>query len=416
MLFVRMLMQLLVLAPLGHGLRPSVDRMFSTGEYVLKRAREESFLRFDRLIKNDNDALSQLLQRKEKLMIEKDEWVCVTGATSGIGLEVGAELAKIGYRVVLCGRDMSKLKKAQENAPRSEIVCFDLESLESIAAGAAQIVDICSPAQLKGLVLNAGAWPILLDETEDGLELGLQANYVGQALLADRLISASEPKNMSIVTLSSIAHAGYLNKDLEPILQDPAWRNREFDPNESYAAVKLMAIFYARILASFYKIKAARAVHPGLVPSTELFRAFPDAATFIQTNIPDPLGLLSTPLYQAQSLSSAAQKWATNALESPQISNLLDAAGPLKSSNRAAREIIAILLDPALPKDGPFFCDAQITDPAPIVLNDDADFSLSNRLFQWTASLLDDCGFPLTVTMKNHNTTSSVEPLESSLS
>ena len=122
----------------------------------------------------------------------------VTGASSGLGLEVAKQLALANATVVLACRNLSRCERAQSliaeaaarraSAPASTLpLALDLESLQSVAAFAAALeaelqrrVAADEPARapsLDLLVNNAGVaaqFPLRL--TEDGVEATFQAN------------------------------------------------------------------------------------------------------------------------------------------------------------------------------------------------------------------------------------------------
>ena len=56
------------------------------------------------------------------LTIENDApWALVTGATGGLGLEFCKLLAAKGYRLVITGRDASKLALIREEIPQAQV-------------------------------------------------------------------------------------------------------------------------------------------------------------------------------------------------------------------------------------------------------------------------------------------------------
>jgi len=94
--------------------------------------------------------------------ILKDRIILITGATDGIGRALSLHAAGLGARVILHGRNVSKLEQvydaveAIEVAPRPSIAVLDLasansESYISLAASVQQEF-----GRLDGLVLNAG--------------------------------------------------------------------------------------------------------------------------------------------------------------------------------------------------------------------------------------------------------------------
>ena len=83
-------------------------------------------------------------------------WPCclVTGATSGIGLQLVRQLAEAGVAVVALGRDTARLEALATRCPHLAVVQADLLDLDAIPALAARIV--AAHPRLACVVLNAG--------------------------------------------------------------------------------------------------------------------------------------------------------------------------------------------------------------------------------------------------------------------
>jgi NAD(P)-dependent dehydrogenase (short-subunit alcohol dehydrogenase family) len=136
--------------------------------------------------------------------------VVITGASSGIGLATAMALSKLGAKVFITARDQKRGNAAldvvaKETGTSPELVLFDLASLTSVRAGAAEILD--RAARIDVLVNNAGI--VLSDrkETEDGFEWTFAVNHLGPFLLTellrDRLVESSPSR---IVNVASTAH------------------------------------------------------------------------------------------------------------------------------------------------------------------------------------------------------------------
>ena len=117
----------------------------------------------------------------------------VTGANSGLGLEVARQLAIANARVVLACRDVVMCRAAAQtirlDAPASavETVQLDLSDLRSVAACAASLGRRLGSLHI--LVLNAGvASQFPIDTTIDGLERTFQINYLSHFALTTRLL------------------------------------------------------------------------------------------------------------------------------------------------------------------------------------------------------------------------------------
>jgi NAD(P)-dependent dehydrogenase (short-subunit alcohol dehydrogenase family) len=137
----------------------------------------------------------------------------VTGANSGLGLNVARELARAGARVVMAVRDTTKGAAALERLRRevpgadAQVRALDLADLESVRAFASGIDE---PVDL--LVNNAGVMALPHRRTRDGFEMQLGTNHLGHfaltGLLLPRLLNRSRDggDDARVVTVSSGAH------------------------------------------------------------------------------------------------------------------------------------------------------------------------------------------------------------------
>jgi NAD(P)-dependent dehydrogenase (short-subunit alcohol dehydrogenase family) len=137
----------------------------------------------------------------------------VTGGNSGIGLETAIGLARAGNSVIITARDPERGTQAvgeikrRSGADAVDLVVFDLGSLASTRAGAAELLDRCP--RIDVLVNNAGVVLTERRETEDGFESTFAINHLGPFLLTNLLldrIRASAPAR--IVNVASTAHRG----------------------------------------------------------------------------------------------------------------------------------------------------------------------------------------------------------------
>ena len=339
----------------------SKPTLFSRGAYFAARAREDAARAVKRQLFGDQ--LSQL-QVGGPLAIPAGGRVVVTGATSGVGLDVAREVAILGYEVVLCGRDAKKLDKAVSLVKRIskkdvEAVRFDLESLTETRKAA----DTMGTAD--GLILCAGCWPTTLRYTEDELEAGLQANHLGHFLLATRLIEAGGLKR--VVSVASTAHAATRQDRVE--LDDSLWTRRGFDPLEAYAQSKLANVLFARELPKRYDVEAVSA-HPGAVDSG-LFRDFAGALP------PDPFGLLPPTVDASlETLATTAQAFLRGVVDSAPVS-------VFKKPRAAARDVVVGLVAPGLA--GAYLSDGEPTETSPGA----ADDAAAAALWDWSRSTVD---------------------------
>ncbi len=137
--------------------------------------------------------------------------VLITGATDGIGKELGKIFAHSGAKLLLHGRNPQRLSAAVEEIAKDSgnkditPVLADFSSLNQVRAMAVQISEITSKLDL--LINNAGLYPDRKIITEDGFEQTLQVNYLAP-LPVDRLPDPCSDRQTPsrVVNLSSIGH------------------------------------------------------------------------------------------------------------------------------------------------------------------------------------------------------------------
>jgi NAD(P)-dependent dehydrogenase (short-subunit alcohol dehydrogenase family) len=197
----------------------------------------------------------------------------VTGANSGLGLELARELARHGAEVVLGCRNLSKGEEAlaqvrsAATGPDPELGRLDLADLHSVAEFAAAHAD---PGGIDLLVNNAGIMAPPRGVTADGFEAQLGTNHLGHFALTGRLLPAllRRPRPR-VVTVSSAAHR------MGRIDFDDLHGQRRYRRYRAYGQSKL-----ANLLFAFELDRRARAAGTALVSVA----AHPGyAATNIQT-------------------------------------------------------------------------------------------------------------------------------------
>ncbi|WP_337863958.1 SDR family oxidoreductase [Nitrososphaera sp.] len=190
--------------------------------------------------------------------------VClVTGATSGIGKEIAAGLARMGAAVVIVGRDRSKCKAAAleigngENEKISYLVA-DLSSQAEVRRLAGEFLDRHS--RLHVLVNNAGVFAARRAETVDGIEVTFAVNHLAPFMLT-ALLAKALAADSRVVTTSSVAHRG-----AQIDFDDIEFQKRPYSGIKAYSQSKLANILFTRELARRLPAGVlANCFHPGAV-------------------------------------------------------------------------------------------------------------------------------------------------------
>ncbi len=190
----------------------------------------------------------------------------VTGANSGIGLEIARGLAARGARVLMVARDADRGEAARVEVAEStgsdsvELLLCDLSSQRQVRELAVEVLDRCG--ELHVLVNNAG---LTLGErilTEDGIETTFAVNHLAPFLLTELLrerLVASAPAR--VVTVASDAHRG------SKIDFDDPSGGRKFSAWGAYGQSKLANILFTTELAQRLEGTGVTAtcLHPGVV-------------------------------------------------------------------------------------------------------------------------------------------------------
>jgi len=193
----------------------------------------------------------------------------ITGATSGIGLEIARGLAGRGARTVVVGRGAERAARVAEQIARStanpaveSVGVTDLALLEEVRTLSATLV--ARYPRLHILVNNAGAYFQRRDVTSEGHErtyaLNVLAPFLLTSLLSDRLRESAPAR---VVNVSSAAHRGY-HVDFDDL--ESAHRYAGF---RAYGRSKLELLLLTREFARRFAGTGVcvNAVHPGFVAS-----------------------------------------------------------------------------------------------------------------------------------------------------
>jgi NAD(P)-dependent dehydrogenase (short-subunit alcohol dehydrogenase family) len=212
--------------------------------------------------------------------------IIVTGASSGLGLEIARQLALGGARVSLACRSEERGRQALRGIEQRtgnegcELLLVDLSSQASIREAAARFAD--GHDRLDALVNNAGVNLTARQTSADGVELTLATNVLGYHLLTrllEPLLAASRPAR--VVNVAS-TFAGELD------LEDLQFERRRYDGLKAYRQSKQANRMLTREANRLLRDRGVtvNAMAPGLM-MTGLFRD----ATWFQRTFLGALGL-----------------------------------------------------------------------------------------------------------------------------
>jgi len=190
----------------------------------------------------------------------------VTGANSGIGLEIARGLAEMGARVMMVARDADRGEAARADVigisgnDRVDLLVCDLASQRQIHDFASTLLERCDTIDV--LVNNAGLTVAGYELTEDGIETTFAVNHLAPFLVTNLVLDrlrASAPAR--VVTVASDAHRGNV------IDFDDVAAPRHYSPWRAYGTSKLANILFTRELARRLEGSGvtATSLHPGVV-------------------------------------------------------------------------------------------------------------------------------------------------------
>ena len=177
----------------------------------------------------------------------------VTGATSGLGLEMARRLVADGQSVWLHARSEASGAAALEQTGAERAFSADLAELDEVRACVDQVA---TAGGVDVLVNNAGAFFKELGHTQSGLERHFAVNHLGPFVLATSLLPAVRER---VVIVASDAH-----KQARPDWEDLQWRTRSWSSMRAYADSKLFNILFAQQLALRSEL-SVNSLHPGFV-------------------------------------------------------------------------------------------------------------------------------------------------------
>ena len=273
--------------------------------------------------------------------------ILITGATSGIGFEASVQLARLGAKLVLVGRDAEKTRRTVEGVRArggTNDVTYLLCDFSSHAAIRKLADDYrAHHDRLDVLVNNAGTVYKKRTLTETGIEATFAVNHLGYFLLTNLLLDMIKKSAPSrIITVASIAQRqGRIDFD------DLAFERHRYGMMKAYARSKLANVLFAAELARRLAGTGvtSNSLHPGSV-NTNIWSGAPGYAKPL-------IAILVKPF--------------------------------LVSAERGAQTIVQLAADPSLEDvSGKYFEKKRPVSPAPLA----QDQALAKRLWDVSARLV----------------------------
>jgi NAD(P)-dependent dehydrogenase (short-subunit alcohol dehydrogenase family) len=212
----------------------------------------------------------------------------ITGPTSGLGLATACALSRLGARLVLVGRDPSRLEAAREEvlafsgAPASSIDLLEAElSLVSEARRAGEILCRRYPA-LDGLINNAGALFAERGETEEGHERALAVLLLAPYVLTQVAMPSLKAAGGHVINVSS---GGMYTQPLR--LDDMEYRQGDYDGAKAYARAKRGLVAVTEYWARIHPSVRFNSMHPGWAATPGVAKSLPTFNRLLEKRLRD---------------------------------------------------------------------------------------------------------------------------------
>ena len=191
----------------------------------------------------------------------------ITGGSDGIGYAASCELARMGARVIIVGRNAAKTEAtvqqiiADTDNPAVEYLLADLSSQREVRRVAAEAMELVP--HLDVLLNNAGAIFLSDRRSAEGIEMTFALNHLSYFLLTSLLLEhLRKAPRARIINVSSCAHESPGKFRLED-LPEPSSNGRY----PAYKRSKLCNVLFTYELARRLEGGniTVNALHPGLV-------------------------------------------------------------------------------------------------------------------------------------------------------
>jgi len=214
--------------------------------------------------------------------------ILITGATSGIGLELTKMVAERNYNIIFIARNKFKSEELKSSLEKKhnikvDYLISDFSDLNSIKIATKKLID--KKIIFDCVVNNAGKVYFSYGKTKDNIERSFQINYLSHFYITEKLIKENKfSKNSQIINISSVAHNPESSINSLDSLKFKKLVGKINFKDINYEKEKFRGftnLFYSRskmaqIMWSYHRSKSLNnpyinALHPGLLGSNVIF-------------------------------------------------------------------------------------------------------------------------------------------------
>lgn len=215
--------------------------------------------------------------------------VAITGVTSGLGLAMAEQFARLGAQLLLIGRDPQRLADVQAHlqGPRHEAVSVrcveaDVSSVRSAEQLLQHLRDELE--QIDVWINNAGALFAEQALTAEGVERAMAVNFVVPAYLTQQLLAPMAKRNGRIIQMLS---GGLYTQGVQ--LNDMAYTATEYNGPKAYARAKRALLDVSQRWASAHHQVGIHCLHPGWAATPGVEKSLPSFHARMKDKLRTPL-------------------------------------------------------------------------------------------------------------------------------
>lgn len=225
--------------------------------------------------------------------------VAITGVTSGLGLAMAEQFARLGARLVLIGRNRARLEAVKSSLlgplhGASEVVIFEAE-LSELASARQLLSDMTDELpRIDVWINNAGALFAEQANTAEGIERAMAVNFAVPAWLTQQLIAPLSVRHGRIIQVVS---GGLYTQGVQ--LNDMNFTHTPYNGPKAYARAKRALLDVTQRWAAEHAHVGLHCMHPGWASTPGVESALPAFHERLEGKLRNPLMGADTAIWLA---------------------------------------------------------------------------------------------------------------------